>query len=238
MAKLLDVYYLPEIAYFPAWDLQKKWVQQIDRGERPDTLLLLQHPHTFTLGRSGKEEHLLIGREQLQREGITLAHIDRGGDITYHGPGQVVGYPLIYLGENSDPHKYLRELEQVLIDTLAQFGIEAGRKPAYTGVWVDDVKIAAIGVKFNRGINRKGFITSHGFALNVTTDLSMFNKIIPCGITEYGVTSMEKILGQSCDMHEVMEEIRIQFDRHFGTESRVISSKRIEEIVNELSHID
>ncbi len=238
MATLLDVYYLPEVSYFPAWDLQKKWVQQIDRGERPDTLLLLQHPHTFTLGRSGKEEHLLIGREQLQREGITLAHIDRGGDITYHGPGQIVGYPLIYLGESGDPHKYLRELEQVLIDTLAQFRIVGARKPTYTGVWVDDLKIAAIGVKFNRGIKRKGFISSHGFALNVNTDLSMFNKIVPCGITEYGVTSMEQILGYSCDIREVMEVIRLRFDRIFHTESRVASQENANEIVNKLSHID
>ncbi|MBO8170390.1 MAG: lipoyl(octanoyl) transferase LipB [Bacillaceae bacterium] len=218
MSRKLDIYMLGRMPYHPTWDLQKAWVDEIDRGIRHDSLLLLEHPHTYTLGRSGKKEHLLIDEEQLKQAGITLAYIDRGGDITYHGPGQVVGYPLMFLGEKGDPHQYLRDLEQVLIDTLLAYGIQSERKEPYTGVWVGNVKIAAIGVKFNRGLQSKGFVTSHGFALNVNTDLTLFQKIIPCGIREYGVTSMAQLLGKQLDIREVMQTISDILPRHFNRE--------------------
>lgn len=203
--------------YFPMWDLQKKWVGQIDEYQRLPSLLLLEHRPVYTMGRSAKEEHLLISKEMCDRLGIELAYIDRGGDITYHGPGQLVGYPLIMLDEwNNDAHLYLRKLESTIIQTLACFDIEGERKPPYTGVWVKDEKIAAIGVKFNRGRTSKCFITSHGFALNVNTDLTFFEHIIPCGIKEYGVTSMAKLIGHPIDMDEVINCYRRCFIEEFG----------------------
>ncbi|GAA0351216.1 lipoyl(octanoyl) transferase LipB [Bacillus horti] len=198
--------------YQPMWDTQIKWVQEIDQKQRFPSLLLLEHQHVYTLGRGSHLEHLLITKEQCLEKGIDLVEIDRGGDITYHGPGQLVGYPLILLqSSGNDAHLYLRNLEESIIRTLADFGIEAGRKESYTGVWVKDEKVAAIGVKFNRGRQTKSFITSHGFALNVSTNLDMFEYIIPCGIREYGVTSLEKILGTKVDILEVS---RI-YSKHF-----------------------
>ncbi|SFJ29608.1 lipoyl(octanoyl) transferase LipB [Thermoflavimicrobium dichotomicum] len=205
------------VSYQEAWDLQKKWVQRIDQEHLPDQLLLLEHPHTVTLGRGAHQQNLLLSPHQYQAQGIEVVEIDRGGDVTYHGPGQLVGYPLFYLGEKgNDARKYLRDLEEAMIQALKHWGIEAGRKEAYTGVWVEDRKIAAIGVKFNRGRKRRGYITSHGFALNVNTDLRYFQTIIPCGITEYGVTSLEQILGRKVDMDEVMEQIVKGFEKVFG----------------------
>ncbi|MDQ0337700.1 lipoyl(octanoyl) transferase [Caldalkalibacillus uzonensis] len=201
------------------WDRQKEWVAQIDRHERLPSLLLLEHNHVYTFGRSGQQEHLLISAEMCKQRGIELAYIDRGGDITYHGPGQLVGYPLILLNRwKNDAHLYLRMVEETIIKTLSHYGIEAGRKPPYTGVWVQDEKVAAIGVKFNRGRQSKSFITSHGFALNVNTDLSMFESIIPCGIRDYGVTSMSKLLGRSVDLEEVINLYQNIFVEEFQFE--------------------
>lgn len=203
--------------YFPIWDLQKKWVQEIDQHRRLPSLMLLEHRSVYTLGRSAKTEHLLISEEMCARLGIELAYIDRGGDITYHGPGQLVGYPLIILEDwHNDAHLYLRKLESTIIKTLAYFQIKGERKPPYTGVWVKDEKIAAIGVKFNRGRFSKSFITSHGFALNVNTDLTLFDYIIPCGIREYGVTSMAKLIGHPVSLDEVMDCYRKCFTEEFG----------------------
>jgi lipoyl(octanoyl) transferase len=202
--------------YHSMWELQKEWVRQIDRRERPSTLILLEHDQVYTLGRTGKAEHLLISAEKCRQQGIEVAEIDRGGDITYHGPGQLVGYPLLALSPwQNDAHLYLRKLEEALIRTLAAFHIEGSRKRPYTGVWVGDAKVAAIGVKFNRGRRSKGFITSHGFALNVNTDLHMFEHIIPCGITEYGVTSMHKLLGEEIPLPDVMRQYRHEFAQLF-----------------------
>jgi lipoyl(octanoyl) transferase len=199
------------------WDKQKEWVQKIDRGESPNQLLLLEHPHTITLGRGFHQENLLFSKEYYVGQGINVVEIDRGGDVTYHGPGQLVGYPIFHLGERgNDSHGYLRDLEEVIIRTLKPFGIEGGRKATYTGVWVGDVKIAAIGVKFNRGRQKRGYITSHGFALNVNTDLRYFNLIVPCGIQEYGVTSMKELLGKEVDMNEVMNRIVESTEEVFG----------------------
>ncbi|MFB5268346.1 lipoyl(octanoyl) transferase LipB [Paenibacillus enshidis] len=221
--RLLDVSYTPMIPYAEAWDLQKEIVGQLDAGERREALLLLQHPPTYTIGSQRHPEHLLLSPEELEQRGIAVFQIDRGGDITYHGPGQLVGYPLLLLGygKGLDLHGYLRSLEQVIINYLASFGIEGSRKPEYTGVWVGESKIAAIGVKFNRCRHRKGFITSHGFAFNIKSGIQNegFNGIVPCGIQEYGVTSLEDCTGQSFAMEQVAKGIIPYFAELFDYET-------------------
>ncbi|MFC5467853.1 lipoyl(octanoyl) transferase LipB [Cohnella suwonensis] len=216
---LLTTDWLSTIDYGEGWELQKRLVKEIDREERPDTLLLLEHSPTYTIGSDRHPEHLLYGKDELARRGIALYEIDRGGDITYHGPGQLVGYPLIYLDAvGLDLHRYLRNLEEVLIRMLADFGIEGGRKPEYTGVWVGEEKIAAIGVKFNKARTRRGFVTSHGFAFNVRDNVGRdgFQGIIPCGITEYGVTSLEALTGQRYEPEEIGRRVLPYFSEVFG----------------------
>lgn len=218
MTRKLEVAYLSRKNYGEAWELQKKLVQEIDREERPDSLLLLEHPPTYTIGTDRHPEHLLYGPEELERRGIQVFQIDRGGDITYHGPGQLVGYPLLYLdAAGLDLHAYLRTLEEAIIGLLAEFGIEGGRKPEYTGVWVGDEKIAAIGVKFNRARTRRGFVTSHGFAFNVKREVEQegFQGIIPCGISEYGVTSLEKLTGDTQSVEAIGQRLLPHFMRAF-----------------------
>lgn len=216
----LTVRYYPMMEYGEAWDLQKRLVKEMDAQQQDEHLLLLQHPPTYTIGSQRHPEHLLLSAEQLQERGISVFEIDRGGDITYHGPGQLVGYPLLYLeaGRGLDLHGYLRQLEQVIIEYLADFGIEGTRKPEYTGVWVGNVKICAIGVKFNKCRHRKGFITSHGFAFNVKTGIQEegFGGIIPCGIQEYGVTSLEDVTGRSFTVEQVARDIVPKFNAVFG----------------------
>ncbi|MGF7050339.1 lipoyl(octanoyl) transferase [Paenibacillus sp. DS2015] len=211
MRRILEISYTPMMDYGKAWDLQKELVRRIDLGEQQESLLLLQHPPTYTVGSQRHPEHLLLSKEQLQERGIELFEIDRGGDITYHGPGQLVGYPLLLLDGQMglDLHGYLRNLEQVMINFLAQYGIEAGRKPKYTGVWVGDLKICAIGVKFNKCRKQRGFVTSHGFAFNVKSGIQDegFQGIIPCGIDSFGVTSLEDCTGRSFTMKQVADEI-------------------------------
>ncbi|MEI0738423.1 lipoyl(octanoyl) transferase LipB [Paenibacillus sp. JTLBN-2024] len=210
MGKELHVSYTPMMGYDAAWDLQKSIVKSIDLGEQQDTLLLLQHPPTYTIGSQRHPEHLLLSKEELEEKGIGLFEIDRGGDITYHGPGQLVGYPLLVLeGEGLDLHAYLRNLEQVIINYLKHHGIDAGRKPEYTGVWVGDLKVCAIGVKFNKCRSRRAFVTSHGFAFNIKAGIETqgFSGIIPCGIQEYGVTSLEGCTGKTFSVEQVAEEI-------------------------------
>jgi len=158
-------------------------------GRIPDTVVLLQHPHTYTIGRSGTRDHVFLTERELADRGITCLEVDRGGDVTYHGPGQLVGYPILGLGPTPDVGRYLRLLEGSLIDVLADFGIASDRLSGYTGVWIGNRKIAAIGVKVAQGV------TTHGFALNVTTDLSYFSHILPCGIPDKGITSMAVDLG-------------------------------------------
>lgn len=222
MIKALDVSYTPLLDYGTAWDIQKERVKSIDLGERNECLMLLQHPPTYTIGSQRHPEHLLLSREQLEANGIGLFEIDRGGDITYHGPGQLVGYPLLLLdgGKNLDLHGFLRSVEQVIIDYLLQFGIESGRKPEYTGVWVGDKKICAIGMKFNKCRHHRGFVTSHGFALNVKAGIEKegFTGIIPCGIQEYGVTSLEECTGKEFQIEEVARGIIPYFTRVFPYE--------------------
>lgn len=214
----LEVYRIQGLTpYLPSWELQKKWVKEIDEGIRQDSLLLLEHTPTYTLGRQAKEEHILFDREAFIKEGGELAYVDRGGDVTYHGPGQIVGYPLLNLAFYSGgPHEYLRDLEEVIIRTLQKYGINAERKSPYTGVWIKDAKICAIGVKFNRGIKSRQFITSHGFALNVSNDLSMFQRIIPCGIRQYRVTSMVETLGGNFEKERILLDIVESFTEVFG----------------------
>ena len=179
-------------------------------GEIPDTLLLLQHPHTYTIGRSGSRDHVFLSDVQLAARGITCLEVDRGGDVTYHGPGQLVGYPIVDLGLKPDVGAYLRGLEGCLIDVLAGFGISAARLPGFTGVWIEgERKIAAIGVKVASGI------TTHGFALNVSTDLSLFTHILPCGIRDKGVTSMARELGRAPAMTAVEDAVAALFPERF-----------------------
>ena len=191
--------------YGRALELQQELVAQRKQGLIADQLVLLEHPHVITLGRNGHLENLLASDEILERAGISFYPTDRGGDVTYHGPGQLVGYPILDLRDwKRDVGAYVRGVEQAIIDTLADFGIEAGRIPKLTGVWVGDRKIAAIGVHISR------WVTSHGFALNVVTDLSYFQYIVPCGLTK-PVTSMAQL-----GVHASLEEVSRDFAEHFG----------------------
>ncbi len=222
----LQVRWLGTVDYQAAWDLQKELAARRLANKIGDTLLLLEHPPTLTLGRASHAEHLLATTEQLEREQIAVIEVDRGGDITYHGPGQLVGYPILNLREpphTPDLHLYLRHLEEVLIQTLAQFNVDADRFPGYTGVWVGmdtpkPRKIAAIGVKSSR------WITQHGFALNVCPDLSHFNLIVPCGIREYGVTSLSKHLGIPILTTDVLPKVTAAFQEVFGYREILIDS--------------
>ncbi len=209
--------------YQTAWDLQKELFERRLAGDIEDTLLLIEHPHTYTLGKSGQEENLVADEFALKRQGIEVFRIDRGGDITYHGPGQIVGYPILDLHHHYlDVHRFLRDLEEVIIQTLADYKIAASRVEGLTGVWVEGAKVAAIGVKVTR------WITMHGFAFNVNTDLSYFGNIIPCGITDKPVTSMEKLLGGQLEYVEVQDKVCAKFEEVFEIELAV---KRIEDLV-------
>lgn len=172
-----------------AWDLQRQLFQLRLDGRIPDVLLLTEHEPVYTIGKSGSEDHLIGNQEFLRQQGVEVLWIDRGGDITYHGPGQLVAYPIIDLQNfYLDVHRYLRDLEEAIILALQEYGVSAGRDPRYTGVWVAGKKIAAIGVKVSR------WITMHGVAVNVNPDLRYFDWIVPCGISDRGVTSLEKVL--------------------------------------------
>jgi lipoyl(octanoyl) transferase len=202
------------VPYGEGLQLQKRLVEQRRAGEVPDTLLLLEHPHVITLGTSAHRDNILIDDAEGRLLGIDVFDTGRGGDVTYHGPGQLVGYPILDLKpDRCDLHRYVRDLEEVLIRALATFGITAGRKEGLTGAWVGDEKIAAIGVRVS-----SGWITSHGFALNVSTDLSYFGSIVPCGITQYGVTSMARMLAEAPPMAEVEAAVLDAFGKVFGTE--------------------
>ena len=197
--------------YGQALELQEQLATQRKQGLVGDHLLLLEHPHVITLGRNGHMENLLASDEIMSRAGISFYPTDRGGDVTYHGPGQLVGYPILDLRDwKRDVGAYVRAVEQSLIDTLAEFGIEAGRIPKLTGVWVGDRKIAAIGVHLSR------WVTSHGFALNVNTDLSYFQYIVPCGLTK-PVTSMAR-LGVRATLAEISQVFAAHFGRVFECE--------------------
>ncbi|MEX1276966.1 MAG: lipoyl(octanoyl) transferase LipB, partial [Bacteroidota bacterium] len=176
-------------------------------------LLFTEHEHVFTIGKGGDQDHLLASEQELRAGGVDVFRIDRGGDITYHGPGQIVGYPIIDLNRYfPDIHRYLRCLEEVIILALAEFDIEADREEGLTGVWVKGEKIAALGVRVSK------WITMHGFALNVNTDLTKFDRIIPCGIFHKGVTSMQQVLGREVSLNEVQATLTQAFGVVFGCE--------------------
>ncbi len=211
-----------EYAY--AWDLQKALHKARLEGAIPDTILFTEHRHTYTIGKSGGDDHLLDSDEELRRKNVALFKIDRGGDITYHGPGQIVCYPIIDLNNYYlDVHRYLRDLEEVVIRTLRHYSIEAYREPDYTGVWVGGEKICAIGVKISR------WVTMHGFAFNVNTDLSYFGRIIPCGIFHKGVTSLSQVLGKPVEMSEVKNMIIGEFAGVFQTEIETANFEQFNE---------
>lgn len=202
---------LGTVPYREAWDLQRERVAQRAAGAIPDTLLLLSHPPVVTLGKGGSIDHLVGSDADLERRGVEFVETDRGGDITFHGPGQIVGYTIVDLATRErDLHRFLRELEEVLIRALADFGLAAGRTPGLTGVWVGDAKVAAIGIRVSR------WITHHGFALNVDTDLSFFDLIVPCGIGDRGVTSMTELLGRAVERERVEDALERSFGGIFG----------------------
>ena len=215
----LEVRRLGVVGYQAGLDLQRELVERRKRGEIPDQLLLLEHPDVITLGVKTRDDlsHVLESPESLAAKGIGLFETGRGGDVTYHGPGQLVGYPIIDLKpDRCDVHRYVRDLEDVLIGAVAEFGITAGRVKGLTGIWVgapgSESKLAAIGVRISR------WVTSHGFALNVNTDLSRFGLIVPCGIADKGVTSMSHLLGHAVSMDEVADVVARQVARVFAVE--------------------
>jgi lipoyl(octanoyl) transferase len=185
------------VDYTVAWSWQKELFASRLDGRRGDSVLLLEHPPTYTLGRRAIEQDLVYGRVEREARGIQTFNVDRGGRATYHGPGQLVGYPIVGLGDRYDVLAYLRKIESALIGLIADHGVEGRRDDRHTGVWVGSNKIAAIGVKITRGV------TMHGFALNVSTDLEMFEGIVPCGIADRGVTSLQAETGSSPSLEEV-----------------------------------
>lgn len=198
--RLLEVRHLGLVPYDEALAIQQALVEQRRRGDIPDTLLLLEHPHVITFGvrAHGDRTHVRATPERLLAEGVALVDTGRGGDVTYHGPGQLVGYPILDLNpDRRDLHRYVRDLEEALIRAVSRYGVAARRIPGLTGVWVGDEKLAAIGVRLSR------WITSHGFALNVNTDLRFFDLIVPCGIADRGVTSLARLLGRTVPLDEV-----------------------------------
>ncbi len=207
----IEVSHLGRTRYAEAWEFQRQLFELSLRGGTGDLLLLTEHEPVYTLGKGGDQNHLLASDEELSRDGTEIFRIDRGGDITYHGPGQIVGYPILNLQRHTpDIHKYLRDLEEVIIRTLARFDIRGEREEGLTGVWVNGEKIAALGVKVSK------WITMHGFALNVNTDLHRFARIIPCGIFHKGVTSMEQLLGRIIPLAEVEASVTESFSEVFG----------------------
>lgn len=189
------------IDYLDAWNLQKRLAIARRQDTIPDTILLLEHPHTYTLGRRGKHENILLTERQLVRRKIAVYEVDRGGDVTYHGPDQLVAYPILKLPpDRLDYVRYIRDVERAMLLAVCDLGVPAELKEGFSGVWVGDDKIGAIGVK----IDSYG-VTSHGVAINVNTDLSYFGHIIPCGIQDKGVTSLQRVLGRRVSMRRVEE---------------------------------
>lgn len=242
--KTVELYDLGVGPYQEVWDLQaavqqrlieeklrRRKEEQYNPTSIPnDVLLLVEHPHVYTLGKSGDSAHLLKGLKELADIDAEYVEIDRGGDITYHGPGQIVGYPILDLDRYfTDIHKYLRYLEEIFIRTCADFDIKAGRIEGLTGVWVGDKKICALGIKCSR------WITMHGFAFNVNTDLTYFNHIVPCGITDKKVTSLERLLGRRMDPEEVKERIIHHFEKIFDV--NVVADQSLPELEAQFSYL-
>ena len=222
MRKIIEQYDLGIGSYQPTWELQRKIQEAIigekraeQKGEfkgqrKKDALLFVEHPHVYTLGKSGAEENMLRSMAELLQLKAEFVKIDRGGDITYHGPGQIVSYPILDLDRHfTDIHKYLRFLEEVLINVCSDYGFEAGRIDGLTGVWIGEKKIGALGIRSSR------WVTMHGFAFNVNTDLNYFNNIVPCGIVDKEITSLQALLGREIPLNEVKEKIIQHFQDVF-----------------------
>ncbi|HDP68195.1 MAG TPA: lipoyl(octanoyl) transferase LipB [Candidatus Marinimicrobia bacterium] len=208
--KILNILDLGLCPYGKAWDIQKKHHAKRIAGEIHDTLILVEHPHVYTLGKNANAGHLIAGQDYLKRRGIEIYNVDRGGDITYHGPGQLVGYPIFNLKNHKESIGwYVHTVEQVLIELLAMYQITAQRVNKLTGVWVGNRKIAALGMRVSR------WVTMHGFALNVSTDLSLYDGIIPCGITSKGVTRILD-LNPGITMDQVKRDVAGKFTELFG----------------------
>jgi lipoyl(octanoyl) transferase len=206
----LQVQRLGVVPYGEALELQAELVEKRRRGEIPDQLLLLEHPHVKTLGRSSHTDHILLSDDELRLLGIDLFETGRGGDVTYHGPGQLIGYPILDLKpDRCDLHRYVRDLEEVLIQVVQNFGIAGSRRQGMTGVWAGERKIVAIGVRVS-----SGWITSHGFAVNVSNDLRFFDSIVPCGIREFGVTSIHTEAGAKSEIDPI-DEVITSFEKVF-----------------------
>ncbi len=225
--RILNYCDLNNIDYHEAWDLQKEILAMRVDEKINDVLFLLEHPHTYTLGKVADKRNLIGSVDYLMQNKISVFDIDRGGDITYHGPGQIVGYPIIDLKKwKQDTHRYLRSLEEVIIKTCSEYGLKGARDSKYTGVWIGDKKIAAIGIKVSR------WVTMHGFAFNINTDLDFFSGIIPCGIVDKGVTSLKNELSKSIDISEVKEKLVNNFKNIFDYEDVTAISKDELMVVN------
>ena len=210
------------IDYHDAWSWQRETAAALRERRAPEALALLQHPPVYTLGRRAKAEHLLVSPDDLRRRGAQVVEVDRGGDVTFHGPGQLVGYPILDLrARGTLPGDYVRLLEQVLIEALASFDITGERVPGRPGVWAGGDKIAAIGVRVQRGV------TTHGFALNVNTDLSWFDAIVPCGLSDATVTSMASILGEAPSVEAVETAVAHAFSNRFAARLGPASCSRL-----------
>ena len=208
MSRPLEVHWLGTVPYSDGLDLQNRLVEQRKTDAIPDQLLLLEHPPVITLGVKTRDDrsHIVATAEALKNEGVEVFESGRGGDVTYHGPGQLVGYPIVDLRpDRCDVHRYVRDLEEMLIQAVAKFHVVAHRTPGLTGIWVGDDKLAAIGVRIAR------WITSHGFALNVTTKLEHFNFIVPCGIPDKGVTSLAQLTRENVEIQAVIAAIADAF---------------------------
>jgi lipoyl(octanoyl) transferase len=205
--------FLGRVPYAEAEELQKSLREAVKRGDEPEHLLLLEHPHVFTVGRNARAADVMAGREWLHSRGVQVAPCDRGGQVTYHGPGQLVGYPIVNLSpDRRDVRRYVRDLEEVLVRTLGDFGLRGRVRPgqALVGVWVGERKVAAIGVHLSR------WVTTHGFALNVSTDLSFFSGIVPCGLPTVSMASVESLTGERPQVEEVARYAARHFAEIFG----------------------
>ena len=221
-SEMCVVHKLGLVEYGKAYEIQKRLHRRRLDGEISDVLLLLEHPPTLTIGRSGTLENVLASREQLTQEGISLFFIERGGDVTYHGPGQLVGYPIIDLSKRGkDIHRYVHDLEDVLMRTLKDFSITAARDESHAGVWVQQQEVAAIGVSIRR------WVTMHGFALNVNPNLEHFSFINPCGLSDRKATSMSQLLGREVPMEAVIKQILAHFSEVFETRIEIGSPKAL-----------
>jgi len=212
---LCIVYQLGLITYSDAYHLQRQLLCQRVNNEIADTLLLLEHPPTITIGKSGKLENVLASQAQLAKAGVSLFFVDRGGDVTYHGPGQLVAYPIIDLRQRRrDCHQYLRDLEEVIIRTLNDFSITASRDSSHAGVWVGDKEIAAIGLRVSK------WVSMHGFALNVNIDLEQFSLINPCGFSDRKAASISSLLSQDVSVEAVTEKLLARFSEVFNAQMK------------------